>query len=142
MTLRALVFSLVADDPELNSLGYSAANGYSSHSPDSPPGDVFWVLHWGPEIVGVPAARGRAKVTEREVSLWAYDRQPNFDRINVVLKRWQALLDALEAMKTGDGANDGWVTATTWQGDSDDGFDDVYNAQLRSSSYTIVASGD
>lgn len=142
MTLRALVFSLVADDTELNSLGYSGANGYSSHAPDSPPGDVFWVLHWGPEIVGVPAARGRAKVTEREVSLWAYDRQPTFDRINVVIKRWQALLDALEATKTGDGPNDGWVTATTWQGDSDDGFDDVYNAQLRSSSYTIVASGD
>lgn len=142
MTVRAYVFSLIAADPELTGLGYTIANGFSGEAPDSPPGDLFWVLRWETEQVGVPAARGRAKVTSRDVTLWAYDRQPTFDRINLCIKRWQALLDGLEAVKTGTEPNDGWITATTWNGDAGDGFDDVYNAQLRSSSYTIIASGD
>jgi len=142
MTVREYVFGLVAADAELNALGYSAANGYATEAPDSPPGGQFWVLRWGVEGIGVPSARGRGKVTSRDVTLWAYDRQQTFDRVNLMLKRWQALLDALEAVRTGSGPNDGWITATSWLGDSEDGFDDVYNALLRSSSYTIVASGD
>jgi hypothetical protein len=142
MTVRAYLFQAVGEDPELNALGYSLANGYTGQAPDSPPGDLFWVLRWGPEIFGVPAARGRAKVTSREVSLWAYDRQTNFDAINACIKRWQQLLDSLEAVRTGAGPNDGWITATYWEGDGEDGYDDVYTAQFRSSSYTIVAGGD
>jgi hypothetical protein len=142
MTVRAFVYSLVANDIELNQLGYSGDNGYSGWSPESPPGDLFWVLRWGQESAGVAGARGRGKVTARTVALWAYDRQENFDRINACLKRWQDLLDALEATRTGGGSTDGWVTSTAWEGDSDDAFDDIYNAQVRSSSYTIIASGD
>lgn len=142
MTLRAFLFNAVATDAELNSLGYTRANGYANHAPDSPPGDVFWVLRWGVETVGVPAARGRAKVTSRLATLWAYDRQPNFDRINPCIKRWQAMLDALEAAATGFEPNDGWILSTYWEGDSEDAYDDVYTAQVRSSSYTIMASGD
>lgn len=142
MTLRAFLFTLVANDPELNALGYNADNGFSSWAPDSPPGDLFWVLRWGVESEGVPGQRGRGRVTSRDATLWAYDRQTTYDTINAVLKRWQAMIGTLEAVRTGGDANDGAVLGTTWNGDTEDSYDDIYNALVRASSYTIIASGD
>lgn len=142
MSVREYVFTLVANDPEMNGLGYSAANGFTEWAPDSPPAGQFWVLRWGPEVPGLAGARGRGRISSRDVTLWAYDRQQTYDTINACLRRWVALMDSVEATRTGMGATDGWITSTEWAGDGDDSFDDVYNAQVRSSSYTIVASGD
>lgn len=142
MSVRELVFALNATDPEMATLGLNVDTMYANEAPDSPR-ERFWaVLRWGLETVGVPAQRGRDRVTARECSLWVYDKERDFTKINQAIRRWCAIMDALEATKTGDGPNDGWITQCQWESDGDDGWDDVYEAIYRSSTYTIVASGD
>lgn len=142
MSVRELVFSLTNNDPELNALGLNFNTVYANGAPDSPK-ERFWaVIHWGPETSGAPGQRGRGRVTERECALWVYNKDWEYAPINAALKRWCALMDAIEAMRTGDETNDGWITQCDWNGDSDDSYDDVYEAYFRSSTYTIVASGD
>jgi hypothetical protein len=139
---------MVSTDPELAALGVNEGTTFANGAPDSPPdalGKIWCVLNWGPENITMsrPGENGRSRrVTERDVSLWVYSRHDDFGDINVAIKRWCALMDGLEAKRTGFGAYDGWVATTQWQGDSADGWDDVYAANLRSSAYTIIASGD
>lgn len=142
MTVRELVFATVAGDVTLNGLGFNADTVYANGAPDSPQDRRFAVLRWGPEIPALGGARGRVKPTDRDCSLWVYDRDNDYGAINSALKRWCEFMDALSAVKTGQGTYDGWVLETAWQGDTDDGWDDIYQANYRSSTYRIVASGD
>lgn len=149
MTVRELIYGLVSTDPELGLLGINGNTVFANGAPDSPPPDALgksWaVLNWGQESTTLSRAseNGRARrVTTRDVSLWVYSRQDDYGDINTVVKRWCALMDTLEARSTGNGPYDGWVATTQWQGDSPDGWDDVYKANYRSSEYTIIASGD
>jgi hypothetical protein len=148
MTVRELIYGLVSTDPELAAIGISQETTFANGAPDSPPpapGKMWCVLNWGPENVTLarPSENGRSRrISERDVSLWVYSRDDDFGGINNAIKRWCALMDGLEAKATGSGPYDGWVATTTWQGDSADGWDDVYAANLRSSTYTIIASGD
>jgi hypothetical protein len=142
MSVRELVFAMVADDPYLGTLGLNTATVYANGAPDSPQERFFAVIRWGPETPGVPGQRGAGRVTERSCSLWVYDKQPDYANINLALKRWVVLLDTLEPVRTGTATGDGWVTEAYWESDGDDGYDDVYEAYYRSSTYTIVASGN
>jgi hypothetical protein len=148
MTVRELVYGLVSTDPELATLGIDQSTTFANGAPDSPPdapAKMWAVLNWGPENVTLARAseNGRSRrVTERDVSLWVYSRQDDFGDINIAIKRWCAFMDALEAKPTGSGPYDGWIATTRWEGDSADGWDDVYAANYRSSAYTIIASGD
>lgn len=146
MTVRELIYGLISTDPQLAGLGLTPDTLFAGGAPDSPPpapGRVWGVLNWGTEnalLGGV--ARGRTKPSGRDCSLWVYSRQDDYGVINSALKRWCELMDNLQATKTGNATNDGWVIETLWQGDSADGWDDVYKANYRSSEYTIIASGD
>jgi hypothetical protein len=145
MTVRELVYALVSNDAELGTLDLNADTVFAGQAPDSPPaapGRTFAVLNWGPEGTGPVGARGRGRPSERDCSLWVYTRHDDMADVSQAIKRWCALMDALEAVPTGDGPEDGWVISTVWQGDSADGWDDVYRANYRSSTYTIIASGD
>jgi hypothetical protein len=145
MTVRELVYSLVANDPELNGLGFTPDNVFANGAPDSPPpvpGSVFAVLNWGAENPALGGARGRTRPSTWDCSLWVYNRDSDYGVINSAVKRWHELMDALEATRTGSNPHDGWVIATEWQGDGRDGWDDVYAANYRDSTYTITASGD
>lgn len=146
MTVRELIYGLLAADSGLNALGINANTLFANGAPDSPPeapGKVWAVLNWGVENTSLGgAARGRAKSTERDCALWVYTRQDDYGGVNMIVKRWCEVMDALEAIRTGVGANDGWVSSCIWQGDSADGWDDVYRANFRNSTYTIIANGD
>lgn len=146
MTVRELVYGLVSTDPELMTFGVGPETVFANGAPDSPPpapGKIWAVLNWGAENSGLGGVNvGRGRVTQRDVSLWVYSRDDDFGDINSAIKRWCALMDALEAKRTGTGAYDGWIATVQWQGDSSDGWDDVYAANYRSSTYTIIASGD
>jgi hypothetical protein len=147
MTVRELVYGLISNDSELATLGLTPDTLFANGAPDSPPdapGKIWAVLRWGAETGALlgGAARGRGHVSERDCELWVYSREDDFGDINQAIKRWCAVMDGLEATRTGVGPVDGWVVATQWQGDSADGWDDVYAANYRSSAYTIVASGD
>jgi len=142
MSVRAFLFGMVADDPQMNALGLTRTTSYANGAPDSPKERFWGVLRWGPETPGVPAMRGAGKVTERSCGLWVYTKQYDFADVNRAIRRWSELLDAVEGQRTGDDPTDGWITQAYWESDGDDGWDDVYEAWFRSSTYTIVASGD
>lgn len=137
MGLREYVYAAVVDDAELLSLGLNADTVSANGAPVSPQTDRFAVLRWGPETPGLPGQRGANRMSEREVSLWVYDRNPDYANINLALKRWCVLMDGTSGANTGGG----WITCCEWNGDSDDGWDDVYERIVRSSTYTIIASG-
>ena len=141
MSVREYIFSLVADDPEMIALGLNTQTVYANGAPDSPQERFWGVLRWGPESPGVPGMRGLGRVTERSCSLWVYDKQADYGNINKALRRWLLLLDSVEGARTGTNPDDGWITVAYWDSDGDDGFDDVYQAYYRPSTYTIVASG-
>lgn len=144
MTVRELVYTLVSTDPELNGYGFVPTTTFANGAPDSPPdsGNVFLVLNWGPERPGVPGQRGRDRASLWDCEAWFYTRDSDYGIVNAAIKRWRAILDAIEAVRTGAQANDGWLISTDWQGDGRDGWDDVYRANYRISTYTIIASGD
>lgn len=142
MSVRGLLYRLLGDDPELIALGLAPGALYANGAPDTPQQRFFCVLHWGPEVVGVPAQRGPGRVTDRELSAWFYDKEPDYTAINKAIRRWCVLLDALEAIRTGDTATDGWITQCEWSGDGDDSYDETYEAWYRTSTYRIIASGD
>jgi hypothetical protein len=139
-TLRELVYGLVSNDPDL---GLPPESVFAGGAPDSPPDNPHsksWaVLNWGQEanLLG-GAVRDGNRPSARDCSLWVYDRDADFTRINAIIRRWCEIMDALEAEPTGSG----FVIATEWQGDGADGWDDVYAANYRNSAYTIIASGD
>jgi hypothetical protein len=148
MTVRELIYGLVSTDPELLALTLDDDVTFANGGPDSPPPaprKMWQVLNWGAEntTLARPGENGRSRrMSQRDVSLWVYSRDDDYGDINSAIKRWCSLMDALEARSTGNGPYDGWVTSVVWQGDSADGWDDVYQANYRSSEYTIIASGD
>jgi hypothetical protein len=142
MTVRELVYGILSADAELVSLGLTPATTYANGAADSPKERTWAILRWGAETVATGGQRGRLKTVERDVTLWVYDKQRDYDNINSIIKRWCVLMENLEARRTGDGVNDGWLSQCYWQGDGDDTYDDVYEAWTKPSTYTIVANGD
>lgn len=144
MTVREYVYGLLSNDPELIGLGLNPDNTFANGAPLSPPdtGDLWCVLNWGPETPGLTSQRGRSRTSSWDCTAWFYTRDSDYDVINRAIKRWRAIMDEVSAVRTGLGANDGWVLETEWQSDGSDGWDDVYRANFRTSEYTIIASGD
>lgn len=142
MTLRDLVFARTSGEPTLNVLDLDVDTVYANGGLDSPR-ERFWaILRWGPELPALAGQRGAGRMTERNVALWVYDKEKDYGRINAAIRRWRELMDALESVRTGLLPTDGWVIEAGWNGDGDDGYDDVWEACFRSSEYTIIASGE
>jgi len=130
------MYGILSSDSALAGLGYGEENVYANGAPDSPPevGDVWLVLNWGEEAPGLRGQRGRTRAGVWALTIWFYDRQRDYGTINSAIKRTRDVMDAIE--------QSGSVLCTSWQGDGVDGFDDVYQAAFRTSTYTIVANGD
>lgn len=130
--LRNHVYGLLSAAPALNAVGLGPTNLYANFSADSPDVRRFCVIRWGVSAPGV----GRARPVI--MTLWAYDRDPDYSWISAVLA-------AAEGVLTGAGpvqlsAID-WTMDATWQGGSDDLYDDGYQAYTRNASYRLVATG-
>lgn len=137
MTVREALYSIISGDAELASLGYVEDNVYANGAPDSPPevGTKHWLtLQWGEELPSLRGQRGRSRVTVRTLTVWVYDRDRDYTTINLAVKRLMDLLEGIEQV--------GPVLCANWQGDGVDGYDDVYQASFRNSTYTIVANED
>lgn len=142
MSVRELLYQLVANDPELNTLGFTPDTVYANGAPDSPMERRWAVIVWGIENPGIATQIGRGRMSDREVELWVYDRDRDYTTINSVLARWRELMDDLASVRTGAAPTDGWVTSAFWSGDGRDGYDGVYEAVYRTSAYRLIASGD
>lgn len=133
MGVRERVFGILAGDGELNALGISTANLWLNSAGDSAPSERFAVVRWGLNSPGL-----KRTATRQEVSLWVYDTDRDYSWINSVIKRWCVLLETL----SGGGTDAGWILDTEWQGEGEDGFDDIYVRITRASSYILVMTGN
>ena len=137
--LRKIAFDRLAADSEMNGFGYDADSLYPQFSRDAPPEQVegrrFGILKWG------TAERGVGRVNPVTLELWFYNKDRDYDPIGGALLRARSILAGLEAVQV-DAAEDAWVLGVRWEGAGPDGYDDMYQAVLRSESYTITASGN
>lgn len=138
MSLRAFVFDRLKDDHELNTLGINTDTLYPTQAPDSPRASAgrWMVLAWG----SLEPRLGReSTVRRRLLTVWMYDKEPDYGAIDSGLQRAFDLLYPLKAVNVGDG---GWITEVLDSGMSDDLYDPGYEAVTKNWALTIVANGN
>lgn len=137
--LKKITLERLAADSVMNGFGYDADSLYPQFSRDAPPesveGRTFGVLKWG------TTERGVGRVATVTLELWLYNKDRDYEPIGGGLLRARAVLAGLEAIRV-DAAEDAWVLGVRWEGAGPDGYDDMYQAVLRSESYSITASGN
>ena len=133
--LRSTVYGKLSGDVTLHALGLAADAVYLNNSADSPTADRFMVLRWGSDV---PLMGAQRSPKERSLELWVYDRGYSYEYVCAILSRGDAALKELVGASTGSG----YIVDIRWAGDSDDGWDDVYERVFKSATYTIVGTGD
>lgn len=114
----------------LGAIGLKAASVYASGI-DTPEGELFIIIKFG------DMQRGMAAVSRTNVTIWVYDRNKDYLRIEQILKRIRQMFESVEAQATAEG----WITSIEWTGDSEDLVDDVYRASTRNSAFRVTDSG-
>jgi hypothetical protein len=133
MTVRAFTYDLLRDDPTLNALGYNTSTIFAT-APDTPASQRYMVLRWGE----VRPQFGRDTTARRRLlTVWAYDREPDYGAIIDALDRVCNLLLPLAGV--GHGGN-GFIMDVEDNGSSADLYDPAYEAYTRNWAYTITAS--
>lgn len=133
---RTFVYSLLKTDANSTSLGSLGDIGLKPDNiygagVDTPQGEVFLAIRFGAQGPGHgPSNKGL-------FTIWAYDRNSDYLRIDQMLKRCRELLDSVSAQKT----TEGWITTIDWESESEDLADDVYRASARNATFAIVSSG-
>lgn len=130
-TLRGEIASILANDAGLQTQGLGPMDVYGS-TVDTPPNRPFLVLRWG------TTTRGMGTTNRRTLTVWVYDQPNDYHRIDLMVKRIKEIFRELE----GTVYEWGSITTIEWEQDSDDGEDDVYGTILRTSQYSILATGE
>jgi len=136
--LRDFVWKALRGDPGLNALGIDESSLFGTLAPDSPAANLqkWMVIRWGIE----EARLGRdTDVRRRFLSVWAYDRNRDFNDVDLMLQRARAVLFPLAAVEYN--TSGGYISEVTDNGLSDDTWDDAYGAVTRNWQLTITASG-
>jgi len=145
MTLRAHVFDMISGDARFNALGITADTLFHGQTMDTPPDigiPVFAVLAWQNKEPALSGQRGPGRSYEQLVDFYVYDRARTFKTITDLLALWQVWCDEVFAVSTGTGNNDGWISCVEWNGEGIADYDEVYQANMRYGSATIVAKGN
>lgn len=129
VTARAALYTLLRDDAELATLGVQKV--YGSNTADSPPEDCFLVVQWQTD-----EAPAFARKAPNRVSIWAHDKDPDFGRIEKVLKR----VDDLVLATVHRAGSDGWtMTMAEFRGHGPDLRDDGYGTVTKWTDFTVVS---
>ncbi len=136
--LREYVWELLRSDSVLNGYGINEASCFGTNAPDSPSADLqrWVVIRWG--IEETPPGRDTTS-RRRFLSVWAYDRNPDYSYIDLILDRCREILYPLKAVNYNNSG--GYVTEVMDNGYSEDVWDDAYSASTKNWQLTIVASG-
>ena len=130
MNGRAIVFSALAEDPELKDLGVKVMANFGF---DDPPRTPFIVLRWGTESL-----RRAVGVGPRTLDVWAHipaSISRDYDRVDVILARVRAILEDIVQI---DGSGE-HVTCIKYSGTGPDLSDPGYNTITRSAGFEILA---
>lgn len=130
--MRAYIAQTLANDEGLRQMGFAKEAVYSAENVDTPSERPFIVIRW---LVRDPVIR-QAPSQPNRFQVWCYDERGDYSRIDAMLDRVREVLTGIRAQQT----STGWITRVDWDGDGGDAYDDVYEALVRTSSYTAVAS--
>ena len=134
MSLRELVYDRLLLNTDLENLGINSGSLFPNFAPDSPANNMqrWLVIRWG----ATNTAFAYSPVRSGSITLWAYDRERDFDAIEQVLAAARATLEGLEA----NGHEGEYFITVTSQGQGEDVYDSVYEAVARTEAYTYSAS--
>lgn len=133
--MRAFIATVINEDSQLRDMGLAHDSVYSANNVDTPATKPFIVVKWTQRLV-VGAAHRDAPSQANLCDIWFYDRPGDYSRIDAMIARVHEMLAAVQAQQTGTG----WITQIDWSGDGEDGYDDVWEAISRTSSYRVIAS--
>lgn len=128
--MRALIMQAIITDPTLNGLGIADANSLAVDV-DTPEDRPFLQLRWGRNGVGLDV------VTRRDLVIWVHDEPGDYGRIDSIILRLRALLPGLEGTSNGLGH----LMVAEWTGDSEDLADDGHRTITRTTSFSLVGTG-
>lgn len=131
-TLRQAIFARFLASPALAALGLTNETIYPNFSPDGPTSERFLVMRWGVTTKGI------GRVNHVSLGCWAYNRQPDYAPIADALAEIRAILLTFPGVVMSPTEA---VLGVSYDGDSDDLYDDGYRAYTRWTSHTITASG-
>jgi hypothetical protein len=129
--MRALVRSSIIADPTLNGLGITGSSSFAVDV-DTPQARPFLQLRWGANVPGLDT------VTRRDLVIWVHDEPGDYSAsIDPIILRLRTLLAGLVGQNNGLG----YVVAVEWTGDSEDLADDGHRTITRTTSFSLVGSG-
>ena len=129
--MRALIRSAILGDPTLAGLGVVSA-GVLAGDVDTPQVKPWLNLRWS------ITSPGLAHVTRRGLVIWVHDQPGDYEaRIDPIIRQLKVVLTALE----GVAHPYGYLTTVEWTGDSEDLVDDGHGTITRTTSFSLVGSG-
>ncbi len=134
MGVREYIYNLLTTDTVLNSLGITGDSTFTTHTVDTPQVRPLMILRWQAVSPGI------GPVNQRILTVWVHDdrNRGDYDRIDQALRRLRAILDNIVGVNVGEpGA---WLSATRWEGDTDDLDDPDMGTISRSSQFRLTGS--
>lgn len=128
--MRAIVRSAILADPTIQAEGITSSQFFAVDM-DTPQGRPFMQLRWGLNNVGLDV------VTQRFLVVWVHDEPGDYSRIDRIIQRLRIVLPALSGVHQAPYS----ILDIAWTGDSEDLTDDGHGTITRTSSYTLVGSG-
>lgn len=128
--MRAFIMQAIVTDVALNALGIVDDSSFAVDV-DTPEQRPFLQARWGRNNVGLDT------VTRRDITIWVHDSPGDYGRIDSIILRLRALLPTLEGQDNGLGH----LVAAEWTGDSEDLTDDGHGTIARTTSFSLVGSG-
>lgn len=126
MTARAAVQTLLETDVTLSSLGLEAI--YSANAADTPQEAIFAAIHWDSK----PKSFGDRGV--ETLVIWFHDHDRDYAKIDSMIERTIVILEAAVHLSGADGI----LTCATWNGTSQDLYDDGYNTVTKNVSFQAI----
>ena len=145
MTAKEFVYTTLTTDGALNLLGFNTDNIWHAQTIDEqPPADSvvnFILITFRDRFPGLEAQRGPMRSGEQLIDFFVYSRARDWNVISRTCQRLQELADEIVAVKTGNGAGDGYISTVKWTGETGDGYDEVYEAMNRITGWSMIVTG-
>lgn len=129
--MRSLIRSTILADASLVSLGVVSA-GVLAGDVDTPQSRPFLNLRWSGTTPGLDT------VVKRDLVIWVHDQPGDYEaKVDPIIRRLRTLLPSLAGVVHPYG----YLTVVEWNGDSEDLVDDGHGTIARTTTFTIVGSG-
>lgn len=134
MGAREYIFNLITTDPTLVALGINVDSTFTQHTLDTPQVRPLCILRWQNVVPGM------GPVNQRLLQVWVHDdlSAGDYARIDASLNRLRTLLTSVAGVNVGPA--DAWLSAITWEGDSDDLDDDDARTITRNAQFRLTGS--